>query len=99
MGMENQLDLKNKQTYDALLDHNDDGDMAEYIGEYNELSDWEKDNEFLIRGYRINYTNWSSLIKSTCIFHNETINIWTHLIPALSFIALIIVFEYIAKDD
>lgn len=47
-----------------------------------------KDNEYLVSGYRIGYTKHSQLVRSACSCHNETVNIWTHLIGAISFLAL-----------
>jgi adiponectin receptor len=44
-------------------------------------------NEHLIEGYRLNY-NTEMLFRSSCQIHNETVNIWTHLLPCIGFIIL-----------
>lgn len=46
-------------------------------------------NEFLYDGYRVNYRTYSDLFKSVWDIHNETCNIWTHLIGAFIFLGLI----------
>lgn len=41
------------------------------------------DNKYLIRGYRKNFRSISSIIRSLFMPHNETLNIWTHLLGSL----------------
>jgi hypothetical protein len=45
----------------------------------------------VLSGYRINYFSWKSLVKSICHTHNETANIWTHLLPGIIFMLFILV--------
>lgn len=61
----------------------------------DEAPDWLKDNEYLLHGYRVNYNRKRDLFKSLFSIHNETMNIWTHLIGSICFIALAI---YIAAN-
>ena len=42
-------------------------------------------------GYRINYLTWRQILGSLFQWHNETINIWTHLIGVVSLFALLMV--------
>lgn len=57
------------------------------------LTTWEsapehiKDNQFILRGYRTGY-NFRTSVASMFSIHNETGNIWTHLIGFLIFICL-----------
>lgn len=48
------------------------------------------DNDHLHSGYRKNFHSKRKLVKSMCMKHNETMNIWTHFIGAIVFIFLII---------
>ena len=41
------------------------------------------DNKYLLTGYRKNFRNYPVILKSLMMRHNETLNIWTHLIGAL----------------
>lgn len=43
-----------------------------------------------MRGYRINFDSYSKLTRSLFMIHNETINIWTHLIGGLIFAFLVL---------
>ncbi|ETN42494.1 uncharacterized protein HMPREF1541_01651 [Cyphellophora europaea CBS 101466] len=51
---------------------------------YDELPEWHKDNPYILSGYRMEGQSWTC-IKSIFAMHNETVNIWTHLLPAGGF--------------
>ena len=57
---------------------------------YEDLPEWYKDNNFLKKGYRKHNESIIYYIKSLFKIHNELINIYTHLIPAIVFFFLII---------
>lgn len=48
-----------------------------------------KDNEGITHGYRINFNNPWKILKSLFMIHNESVNIWTHLFPALFILVVI----------
>ena len=51
---------------------------------FDELPSWYQDNPFIRSGYRpVFYSTWKC-IQSLLYLHNETLNIYTHLIPALT---------------
>jgi adiponectin receptor len=54
----------------------------------DEIPEWCQDNEYIIKGYRKCEMDYKYYLKSIFQFHNETLNIWTHLIGALLFIGL-----------
>lgn len=47
--------------------------------------EWHVYNDYLHHGYRINYKSHKDMLRSVFQLHNETTNIWTHLIGALVF--------------
>lgn len=47
------------------------------------------DNEYIKSGYRLYFSNFKELLRSLFMWHNETINVWTHLLGALMVIFLI----------
>ncbi|EPY50816.1 hemolysin-III family protein [Schizosaccharomyces cryophilus OY26] len=47
-----------------------------------------KNNPFILRGYRF-YSSKRRCIRSVLAFHNETFNIWTHLIAFIGFFTVI----------
>ncbi|EKM76775.1 hypothetical protein AGABI1DRAFT_115647 [Agaricus bisporus var. burnettii JB137-S8] len=51
---------------------------------WNELEEWQKDNEYIVGGYRRVRHNWMACIESVYAYlHNETINIHSHLWAAI----------------
>lgn len=49
-----------------------------------------RDNAHITHGYRINFDSPKKIFKSLFMVHNESVNIWTHLCPAL--LILIVIF-------
>ncbi len=57
------------------------------LASWENIPEWQKDNNFIRTGYRVN-NSFSDALWSLFAIHNETINIWTHLLGALLFIGL-----------
>ncbi|KAK0609222.1 hemolysin-III related-domain-containing protein [Bombardia bombarda] len=53
---------------------------------FDELPEWHKDNQYIREGYRPISGSAAVSFRSLLYLHNETINIYTHLIPAIAFI-------------
>ena len=49
----------------------------------SEVPDWMRDNDYIKTGYRIDYEGAYEVSQTICKCHNETVNIWTHLIGSL----------------
>ena len=64
--------------------------LVQAIVSKEEAPVWMVDNDHLHSGYRKNFHSKSMLVRSMCMAHNETMNIWTHLIGAIVFVFLII---------
>ncbi|KAK4112040.1 HlyIII-domain-containing protein [Canariomyces notabilis] len=52
---------------------------------WDELPHWRRDNAFIIRGYRQTSNSVRASLASLSYLHNETVNIWTHLLGAVAF--------------
>jgi adiponectin receptor len=53
---------------------------------YDELPTWYQDNEHIIGGYRPESFSTYACFASLTYMHNETVNIYTHMIPAIVFL-------------
>uniref|UniRef100_A0A0K0DTD2 ADIPOR-like receptor IZH1 n=1 Tax=Strongyloides stercoralis TaxID=6248 RepID=A0A0K0DTD2_STRER len=54
---------------------------------FENLPDWLKDNQFIRSGYRPPSGSMKYVFFSLIQYHNETINIWTHLVGSIMFIS------------
>jgi hypothetical protein len=58
------------------------------------------DNRFLVRGYRKNFRRVADIIRSMILPHNETLNIWTHLLGTIfSILALALILVQTIQQD
>ena len=68
--------------------------------QYNELPEWYQENPHIVNGYRPPNTlnNFTDIIHTLFSLHNETFNIWSHIIGVFYFISIFIsiYFEEIA---
>ncbi|KAL6825591.1 mPR-typeG-protein-coupled receptor [Trichoderma sp. SZMC 28015] len=53
---------------------------------FEELPHWHQDNEFIRHGYRPISGSAQVSLRSWSFIHNETVNIFSHLIPAVAFL-------------
>ena len=56
-----------------------------YIGDYKKTPKFMLHNKHILRGYRINFDSHWKLFKSLFWLHNETINVWSHLMGMFLF--------------
>lgn len=47
------------------------------------ISKWQVENKYILGGYRRESADYREIITSLCFLHNETCNIYTHLVGAL----------------
>ena len=59
-----------------------------FIGNRAQAPEFMRYNPYIETGYRINFDTFWKLGKSLFMLHNETVNIWSHLIGALAFVVL-----------
>jgi len=61
-----------------------------FIGTWEQSPKFLQDNEYIKYGYRINFNTTKRVLKSLFMWHNETTNIWSHLLAAFLFIGFMI---------
>lgn len=61
------------------------------ICSWHELHEHEfiKDNEYIRHGYRFNFNSSRKILTSLFMVHNETANVWSHLLGVLIFFCLL----------
>ncbi|KAJ5976574.1 hemolysin-III related-domain-containing protein [Penicillium waksmanii] len=51
--------------------------------QWDELPSWQRDNQHILSGYRPSSNTFSKSFASLTYLHNESVNIYSHLIPAV----------------
>jgi len=65
---------------------------------WDALPSWQQDNHFILSGYRPQSNSYKKSAQSLGYLHNETVNIYTHLIGSLAFgVGSIIVWNVLAS--
>jgi len=57
-------------------------------GQLSDIPVWNKDNEYVKSGYRLNYNSNREIAWSFFQFHNETVNIWSHFLGKVLFLSI-----------
>lgn len=50
---------------------------------FHEVDEWQQDNHFIRSGYVKGTTSFKECFNSLFYFHNESVNIYTHLLPSI----------------
>ncbi|KAK1716729.1 hemolysin III family channel protein [Colletotrichum acutatum] len=53
---------------------------------WDDLPAWRRDNQFIITGYRPDSNSYRASFRSLGYLHNESVNIWSHLLGAVAFV-------------
>ena len=61
-----------------------------FIGELKDCPEFMRDNEYILGGYRIGFNSKRRILRSLFMIHNESVNVWSHLIGATLFVLLIV---------
>jgi len=61
-----------------------------FIGTKEEAPEFLQDNEFIKNGYRIDHNSCCVAAKSLFTCHNESVNVWSHLIGSVCYLGLFI---------
>jgi hypothetical protein len=64
--------------------------MESFIGHIKNTPHYLIDNEYIQRGYRINFNSHGKICESLFMLHNESVNVWSHLIGVIIFFCLLV---------
>lgn len=62
------------------------GKARKVLLSFGELPEWHQDNEYVLHGYRSISGSAQVSFRSWSYIHNESVNIYSHLIPAIVFL-------------
>jgi adiponectin receptor len=65
-----------------------------FIGNYEDYPEDLRDNEFLRTGYRCQFNTWPEIWSTLFMWHNETVNVWTHFLGCLGFVIAVFVVAF-----
>ena len=65
--------------------------LVPYIGEQGDpnIDDFMNDNAYMMTGFRIGFHTYRQAARSIFMIHNETMDIWTHMIGSITFICVV----------
>lgn len=63
---------------------------------YHELAEWQQDNHFILSGYVKETSSFRACLRSLTYMHNESVNIYSHLLPA--FIVSLLVGKFLSWE-
>ena len=59
------------------------------LGTFEEAEKFMQDNKYIREGYILNCNTFKRTLRSLLMIHNETVNVWSHLVGAIFFFFLI----------
>ena len=78
----------NKNTKIRNTADDDHNAKKPFIGTIQQAKEWQRNNNYIQTGYRIGYNSTRLAFKSLFQLHNETGNVWTHLLGAIFFVVI-----------
>ncbi|KAK2031734.1 HlyIII-domain-containing protein [Colletotrichum zoysiae] len=63
---------------------------------WDDLPAWRRDNAFILTGYRPDSNSYLGSLRSLAYLHNESVNIWSHLLGAAAFLVAAAVLRVVA---
>ncbi|KAI0873180.1 hemolysin-III protein [Hypoxylon argillaceum] len=81
------VELKQRQVPKANMSTTNDtsrpGAKARTVT-WKQISEWQLDNKYILSGYRPEKASYLEILTSLTFLHNETCNVYTHLVGALA---------------
>ena len=84
---QNESEYSNSFIKSKELDLEKEFDLT--LGTFEEAEKFMQDNEYIREGYILNCNTFKRTLRSLLMIHNETVNVWSHLVGAIFFFFLI----------
>jgi adiponectin receptor len=84
---QNESEVSNSFIKSKELDLEKEFDLT--LGTFEEAEKFMQDNEYIREGYILNCNTFKRTLRSLLMIHNETVNVWSHLVGAIFFFFLI----------
>jgi adiponectin receptor len=75
--------MPDKEQSDSLLHQAEKKTSKALTILWNDLPHWMRDNHYILSGYRHPSNSYAGSFSSIFSLHNESVNIWTHLLGSL----------------
>ena len=90
---------KNKKTESSPKKESSSSEEEPAIGAFEKAPHYVKDNEHITSGYRLNFNTPRRILRSLFMVHNESVNIWSHCIPAVVIIFMLCTFFFVVDTE
>ena len=74
-------------------------EALQHVVSFEDLPEWMQIDPFIRGGYRKQLNSFGRCYKSLFYLHNETVNIWSHLLVGLFFVSLLLATDYSILHD
>lgn len=102
LGPKDEIELPKSDIFCRVDRDDDEYHSIGKIGFQHEYPKELVDNEFILTGYRIGFKGFTNSLKTLLMVHNETVNVWSHIIGKLIFITLmmyvIVTYPYMSES-
>ena len=78
----------------AIQVGHDAANSFQHIWSWEDLPQWMQSDPYIRRGYRRQLDSFSACFQSIFYLHNESVNIWSHLLPTLVYVAVLLATDY-----
>lgn len=86
-GVKEWLNRLKMEHLNAIAEEDEEA-RAGFIGDVHEAPEFLQD-EYIEHGYRIGYQGYCNVCRTLFTCSNETVNVWTHLLAAVSFVIIL----------
>ncbi len=67
---------------------------VQHILHYDQIPEWMKADPYIKRGYRCQLNSFYECFRSLFYLHNESVNIWSHLLPAFIYLVSLLGLDF-----